>query len=82
MGKSHKIRNDIFNENNNYIHFPFGGVISQEQIIERLKHLKLDKFSEIHLDLYDTDQIELILCENDCENVRKWQSLNFRMKIA
>ena len=58
-GKSYKIYNDI-NANNFYKYFPFGGVIEQTKIIERLKGLKLDDHSEIHLDLYDTDQIQLM----------------------
>ena len=61
VGKSYKIRNDIFNNGNKYAHFPFGGVIEQEIVIERLKQLKLDDYSEIHLDLYDTDQIQLMM---------------------
>ena len=61
IGKSYTIKHDIFYNNNKYIHFPFGGVIEPVQIIERLKKLKLDNFTVIHLDLYDTDQIQLMM---------------------
>ena len=61
VGKTHKIKYDIFNNNNSYKHFPFGGVIEQTKIIGRLNKLKLDNYSEIHLDLYDTDQIQLMM---------------------
>ena len=60
VGKSHKILRDIQNKNNKYKHFPLGGNIIKGEIIERLKKLNLDKFCEIHLDLYDTDQIQLM----------------------
>ena len=61
VGKSHGIKYDILGRNKVYIHFPFGGVITPEDTIERLKKLKLDKFSEIHLDLYDTENIQLMM---------------------
>ena len=60
IGKTHKIKYDIFEDNNNYLHFPLGGVITQNEIIERLKKLKIDENSEIHLDICDTNQIQLM----------------------
>ena len=60
-GKSQHIRNEVFNKSNKLIYFPFGGVISKEEMNERLKKLKTDENTEIHLDLYDTDQIQLMM---------------------
>jgi hypothetical protein len=61
VGKTHTIKYDIFNKSNTYIHFPFGGVIEQPVIIKRLQKIKFNKYTEIHLDLYDTDQIQLMM---------------------
>ena len=62
VGKSHKIKLDIDTKKKKYIYFPFGGVINREDIIKRLKILKLSeqRNTAIHLDLYDTDQTELM----------------------
>ena len=60
VGKSHKIIKDIYSKSNKHIHFPLGGNIVKEEIIERLEKLELDKYCEIHLDLYDTAQIQLM----------------------
>ena len=60
VGKSTKIFNIIKQKNKLYIHFPIGGTFTREDIIKRLKSLNIDKNSAIHLDLYDTDCIELL----------------------
>ena len=61
VGKSQHIRNEVFNKSNYLIYFPFGGVISKEEMSKRLKKLKMDENTEIHLDLLDTDQIQLMM---------------------
>ena len=60
IGKSTKIENEIKNKGKNYIYFPLGGVFNRGIIIERLKNLKITENSAIHLDLYDTDNIDLM----------------------
>ena len=57
-GKSTKIKNLI--NRKNYIYFPLGGVFTREDIILRLKEIQLQEKSTIHLDLYDTDCIEIM----------------------
>ena len=60
VGKTHKIKYDIFDDDNKYVHFPLGGVLIKNEIIERLKKLKIDQYTEIHLDICDTNQIQLM----------------------
>ena len=60
VGKTHKIKYDIFDDDNKYIHFPLGGVLTKNEIIERLKKLKIDIYTEIHIDICDTNQIQLM----------------------
>ena len=64
VGKSTQIKLQIEQDNKKYIYFPFGGVISREDIIKRLNDLKPkisdNKNCAIHLDLYDTEQVDLI----------------------
>ena len=60
VGKSTQIRLEIEKKKKKYIHFPFGGVFNREIIIERLKNINFSNDSIIHLDLYDTDQIDLM----------------------
>ena len=45
---------------NECIEFPFGGIITRKDIYKRLKILKITNSSVIHLDLYNTDQIQLM----------------------
>ena len=59
VGKSTQIKLPI--KEDNYIYFPFGGVFKREEVIERLKNLKIKNDSIIHLDLYDTDQNDLMM---------------------
>ena len=61
IGKSTKIENEIRKKGKEYIYFPLGGVFTRNDIILRLKQLKIEKNSAIHLDLYDTDCIDLML---------------------
>ena len=62
VGKSLKIKNYILKSknNNNYIYFPLSGDFSRTDIINRLEKLNLQKKASIHLDLGDTDNIELM----------------------
>ena len=41
VGKSTQIKLEIKNANKEYIHFPFWGVFSREDVIERLKNLEI-----------------------------------------
>ena len=61
LGKSTQIKLQIKNKNKKYIYFPFGGVFKREEVIERLKNLNINNDSIIHLDLYDTDQNDLMM---------------------
>ena len=61
VGKSTQIRNDIEKSGKKYIYFPFGGVFTRDDIIERLKNLNIDSNCILHLDLYNTDQITLMM---------------------
>jgi len=61
IGKSTKIHNIIKEKKKEYKHFPLGGVFTRNDILKRLKDLKLAKNSIIHLDLYDTDCIDLMM---------------------
>ena len=60
VGKSTQIKKDAENNKKNLIYFPLGGVFNGEDIINRLKELKLDNNSVLHLDLYENDQLYLI----------------------
>ena len=61
-GKSTKIKTDIIDAGKTYIYFPFGGVINRKDIFTRLQKLDLSNPEKctIHLDLSDTDQIDLM----------------------
>ena len=61
VGKSTQIKKEIEEKGKKYIYFPFGGVITREDIIKRLKELQIDNNCILHLDLYNTDQIELMM---------------------
>ena len=60
VGKSTQIKNRV-NKNNNYIYFPIGGAFTRKNIFDRLTELKLNEKSEIHLDINDTDNIDLMM---------------------
>ena len=61
VGKSTQIKLDIYRNNKEWIYFPFGGVVNKKDTIKRLKELNINKKSVIHLDLYDTDQTEIMM---------------------
>ena len=61
VGKSTKIKLDIEKMKKRRIYFPFGGAFSQEDIISRLKNLQIDNNCVLHLDLYDSDQTNLMM---------------------
>ena len=61
IGKSTKIKNNIKKAGKKYIYFPLGGVFTRNDILQRLKNLKLTENAAIHLDLYDTDYIDLMM---------------------
>ena len=61
VGKSTQIKLEIEKKGKKWIYFPFGGVFTREDIIKRLKNLKLDDKCVLHLDLYDTDKITLMM---------------------
>ena len=60
VGKSTQIKKEIQEKGKNYIYFPVGGVISREEIMNRLKGLNFDENCSLHLDLYNTDQTSLM----------------------
>ena len=64
IGTSTQIKLKIMKENKKYIYFPFGGESTRYDIIARLKKLQ-EKIKDeenivIHLDLYDSQQTELM----------------------
>jgi hypothetical protein len=61
VGKSTKIKIDIEKMKKKRIYFPFGGAFSQEDLISRLKNLEIDNNCVLHLDLYDSDQTNLMM---------------------
>ena len=62
MGKSTLIKNSFLEKKLKYIYFPIGGDINRKQILQRLNNLDLKNNQKIgfHLDLYDTNQTEII----------------------
>ena len=66
VGKSRKIKDDIelkCKEEENqfkYNYFPLGGVFTRDNIFNRLKNLNIKEGSSIHLDLNDTEDIDLM----------------------
>ena len=61
VGKSTSIKKEIEDNKKKWIYFPLGGVFNREDIINRLKQLKIDSNCVIHLDLYDTDLITIMM---------------------
>ena len=64
VGKSTQIKLNILKEGKKYIHFPFGGEFSRKDVINRLTKIQ-DKIRDeektvIHLDLYDSKQVDLM----------------------
>ena len=60
VGKSTIIKDEILKNNKNYIYCPVGGEFTREEVIKRLKNLKIDKNCVIHLDLNDTSKVNLM----------------------
>ena len=66
VGKSTYIKQKAQEENKMYIHFPFGGKFNRNDVYNKLKKLdkglrdKGEKKKIIHLDLYDSKQIDLM----------------------
>ena len=61
VGKTTQIKKNISKMNKKYIYFPVGGVFTRKSIIDRLHNLELTENCAIHLDLYDTDRIDLMM---------------------
>ena len=61
VGKSTQIKKEILDNGKKWIYFPLGGVLNREDIIKRLSKLDIDNQSVLHLDLYNTDQIPLMM---------------------
>ena len=64
VGKSTHIITKIKKLGKNYIYFPLGGVFTRKEVLNRLKELNHKeglKNSIIHLDLYDTEKIDLTM---------------------
>ena len=60
VGKSTQIKLEIEQTSKKYEHFPFGGILNRIEVVERLKELENSSNYILHLDLYDTDQTELM----------------------
>ena len=58
VGKSTQIFNSI--KKSDYKYFPLGGYLSRDNIFNRLKKLSINENSSIHLDLYETDEVDLM----------------------
>ena len=61
IGKSTQIRIEIEKNKKRRLYFPFGGDFNQEEIISRLKKLKIDDNCVLHIDLYDSDKTDLMM---------------------
>ena len=61
VGKSTQIKTFIEQKRKKWVYFPFGGIFTREDIIKRLKDLKIDRNCILHLDLYNTDLIGLMM---------------------
>lgn len=59
VGKFTQIKKNI--NIDNYKYFPIGGVFTRKSIMKRLNDLELTDNSEIHLDLNDTDNVDLMM---------------------
>ena len=61
VGKSTYIKSKIKRLQKEYIYFPFGGEFTRKDVLNRLKKIKGLNNAIIHLDLYDTEQIDLTM---------------------
>ena len=60
VGKSTLIKDEIINDNKKYVYFPIEGEFTRDEIIKRLQNLEIDENSVIHIDLFDTNKINLM----------------------
>ena len=60
-GKSTQIKKEIEDNGKKWIYFPFGGVLKRDEIINRLMELNMDNNCVVHLDLYNTDDVSLMI---------------------
>ena len=60
VGKTTQIKKNIQDNNKKWVYFPIGEVFNQKEIIDRLKLLKIDNNCALHLDLNNTDKIDLM----------------------
>ena len=60
VGKSTQIKLDVESNKKKYIYFPLGGSFSRKDVIKRLQNLEIPNESAIHLDLYNTEETELM----------------------
>ncbi len=60
IGKSYYIKEKIKKEGKEYIYFPIGGDFSMLSIINRLRCLNINDNCIIHIDLYDTVNVDLM----------------------
>ena len=61
VGKSTLIKTYVKEKFKKYIYFPLGGVLKRDEILDRLQKLELDDNCIIHLDLFDSDEISLMM---------------------
>ena len=61
VGKSTYIKQEIEKSKRDYIYFPLGGVFTRKDVLKRLKDLKRINNGTLHIDLNDTDQIDLMM---------------------
>ena len=76
VGKSTYIKEFIKLLQKNYIYFPVGGEFTRDEVIERLKEFKYNSNSVIHLDLYDTNKVNLMKEFLFSLLITKWYSRN------
>jgi len=61
VGKSTIVKTYVKDQCKKYIYFPLGGVLKRDEILMRLQRLELDDNCIIHLDLFDSDEISLMM---------------------
>ena len=62
VGKSQFIKSEVEKKNKKYIYLPFGGEFTRKDIINRLNEIIIpeEEKTVIHLDLYDSKQVDLM----------------------
>jgi len=61
VGKSMQIKIKIKKSKRENIYFPIGGVFTRKDVLKRLKKIKNLEKGTLHLDLYDTEQTDLMM---------------------